>query len=466
MIDVAGVGAYRCVARVCVGKTRQRIARYNRLDRGRKNMKYLLAAVLLVSALAFADSRQTAPTVDAALAQARREHVPVFVDFQAQWCYSCYFMATHVLNGPEWEKLGKRMHAIEVDADSPDGAAWMKKLAIKALPSYVVLKADGSELGRITAEQSREKFYPALERILAGSDSLDALKAKGSAAAIAEVLAIYEARNEIDAGLNWYAGLADAQHKAVEAHPRAVFALERLRMEQAAHSENTQGCVAAAQRALSADAGCERVYVLEQLVDCSEKLPQPERKSVLAAQRPALSSLLDKQVFVEPAQCADQRTSVLVAADLAKAIGDKTAETAALDRGIADARRRLGENYGKDRNLADNLRVYLTRAERFDELDTLYPKLMAAYPDDYVYAYRYGGSLLKRGKPAQALPYLEQAAQKTFGANRLAVATLRVQTLLALNRRDDAEKVVADALEANGPWFPEAAAKLKAALKG
>ena len=429
-------------------------------------MKNLLAAVLLLPALALADSRPAAPTVDAALAQARREHVPVFVDFQAQWCYSCYFMATHVLNGPQWQALAKRMHAIEVDADSPDGAAWMKKLAIKALPSYVVLKPDGSELGRITAEQSREKFYPALERILAGSDSLDALKAKGSAAAIAEVLAIYEARNEIDAGLNWYASLTGAQRKAAEAHPRAVFALERLRMEQAAKAENTQSCVAAAQRALSADAGCERVYVLEQLVECGEKLPESERKAVLGAQRPALNSLLDKQVFVEPAQCADQRTSVLVAADLAKAIGDKAAETAALDRGIADARRRLGENYAKDRNLADNLRVYLTRAERFDELDALYPKLMAAYPDDYVYAYRYGGSLLKRGKPDQALPYLEQAAQKTFGANRLAVATLRVQALLALKRRDDAEKVVADALEANGPWFPEAAAKLKAALKG
>jgi thiol-disulfide isomerase/thioredoxin len=429
-------------------------------------MKHLLAAVLLAPTLLLADSRPAAPRVDEALARAQREHVPVFVDFQAQWCYSCYFMATHVLTGPQWETANKRMHALEVDADSPEGAAWMKKLAVKALPSYVVLNPDGSELGRITAEQSRDKFYPMLERILAGSDSLAALKAKGSAAAIAEVLVTYEARNEFDAGLRWYDSLTDAQRKTSQAYPRAVFALERLRMQKAAKAEDVPGCVAAAQRALAADAGCERVYVLEQLVECSEKLPQSERKSVLTTQRPALNTLLDKQVFVEPAQCADQRTSVLVAADLAKAIGDRSGETAALDRGIADARRRLGDSYAKDRNLADNLRVYLTRAERFDELDALYPELMAAYPDDYVYAYRYGGSLLKRGKPAQALPYLEQAAQKTFGANRLAVATLRVQALLALKRRDDAEKVVTDALEANGPWFPEAAAKLKATLQG
>ena len=429
-------------------------------------MKRRICALLLLPMFAIAAEHEPAPTVEAALAQAQREHVPLFVDFQAQWCYSCYYMASHVLTGAQWQAASKRMHAIEVDADSPDGAAWMKKLAVKALPSYVVLKGDGSELGRITAEQSREKFYPALERILAGGDSLDALKAKGSAAAIAQVLVIYEARNEIEAGLAWYAGLSEAQHKAAQANPRATFALARLQMQKAAKAEDVQACVAAGQRALAADAGCERVYVLEQLVECSEKLPAAERKSVLGAQRPALATLLDKQVFVEPPQCADQRTAVIVAADLAKAIGDTASETAVLDRGITDARKRLRDNYTKDRNLADNLRVYLMRAERTDDLDALMPKLMAAYPDDYVYAYRYGGSLLKRGKAAQALPYLEQAAEKTFGANRLAVATLRVKALIALNRHADAEKVVADALEANGPWFPEAAEKLKAALKG
>lgn len=423
-------------------------------------MKYLLSVALL-PLLAFAAAHE-APTVDAALAEAQREHVPVFVDFQAQWCYSCYFMATHVLNGPQWEKLGKRMHAIEVDADSPDGAAWMKKLAVKALPSYVVLKPDGSELGRITAEQPRDKFYPTLERILAGGESLDALKAKDS---LAEVLTIYEARNDIDGGLAWYASLSDAQRKTADTDKEVEFRLARLQMEKAAKQQDNAACVAAAKRALLGAGGCDRVYVLEQMLECSEKQPLQERRGLLTPHRVALDAQLDKQFFTTPAQCADQRTAVLVAADLAKATGDKAGEAAVLDRGIVDARKRLGSNYAQDRNLADNLRVYLTRAERIDELDALYPKLMAAYPDDYVYAYRYGASLLKRGKAAAALPYLEQAAEKTFGANRLLVASLRVQALLKLNRRADAEKVVADALEANGPWFPEQAQKLKDALK-
>lgn len=430
-------------------------------------MKTMFFSALLVAGSLHAAAAAKPQTIDEALQQAQREHLPVFADFQAQWCYSCYFMATHVLNGPQWDALEKRMVVVEVDADSPDGARWMKQLTIKALPMYVVLKPDGSELGRIVAEQPRDKFYPALEKILGGGDALDALKKKvdgGSIPAVADVLASYDARNQFQQGLDWYAGLPAAKRAAAEKNPAAAMWHERLTMEKAEKADDHAACVASAQKVLAADVGCDRYYVLESMMDCSEKMPQADRRTLLAPQLPSMNSLLDKQVFVQPAQCADQRTAVLVTADLEKALGDSAAEKAVLDRAIADAKHRLGDDYAKDRNLADNLRVYLDRGGRTDELDALMPKLIAAYPDDYVYSYRYGASLLKRNKPAEALPYLEKAAEKSFGANRLSVATYRVKALLALNRRADAQKVVADALEANGPWFPEQAAKLKALL--
>jgi thioredoxin family protein len=432
-------------------------------------MKRILATLLL-SALASHAMARTAPqTIDEALKQAQAEHLPVFADFQAQWCYSCYFMSTHVLVGPEWQAMEKRMVVVEVDADSPDGARWMKQLNVKALPMFVVLKSDGSELGRVVAEQPRDKFYAQMQKILSGGDAIDALKKKadsGSPAAVADVLASYEARNEVDEALAWYSGLPEARSAIADKDANVLMWHERLLMEKAAKAEDNAACVAAGQKVLAANnVGCDRYYVLEQVLDCSEKMPADQRKALLSAQRPALQTLLDKQVFVQPAQCADQRTAVFVAADLDKALNDSAGEKAILDRGIEDARKRLGGDVGKDRNLADNLRVFLDRAGRTDELDALMPKLIAAYTDDYVYSYRYGASLLKRNKPAEALPYLERAAEKSFGANRLTVASLRAKALIALNRRTDAEKVVADALEANGPWFPEQAERLKAVLK-
>src|ERR1700684_1267477 len=102
----------------------------------------VVSALFAIGSLHAAESSKPL-TIDDALKQAQREHLPVFADFQAQWCYSCYFMATHVLNGPEWEVLEKRVVVVEVDADSPDGSRWMNQLSIKALPMYVVLKPDG-----------------------------------------------------------------------------------------------------------------------------------------------------------------------------------------------------------------------------------------------------------------------------------------------------------------------------------
>ena len=438
------------------------------MEFGRPNeslMNRILAALLLGLLSSYAVARTAPQTIDEALKQAQAEHLPVFADFQAQWCYSCYFMSTHVLTGPQWQAMEKRMVVVEVDADSPDGARWMKQLNVKALPMYVVLKPDGSELGRVVAEQPRDKFYAQMQKILSGGDALDALKKKadsGSPAAIADVLASFEARNQVQEGLAWYDALPE-QRRGDDANVSMWH--ERLLMEKAAKAEDNAACVASGQKVLAANVGCDRYYVLEQVLDCSEKMPADQRKSLLSAQRPAMQTLLDKQAFVQPAQCADQRTAVLVSADLDKALDDSAGEKAVLDRGIEDARKRLGSDLGKDRNLADNLRVFLDRAGRIDELDALMPKLIAAYPDDYVYSYRYGASLLKRNKPAEALPYLERAAEKSFGANRLTVASLRAKALIALNRRNDAEKVVADALEANGPWFPEQAERLKAVLK-
>ena len=181
-----------------------------------------------------------------------------------------------------------------------------------------------------------------------------------------------------------------------------------------------------------------------------------------------MRTLLDQRVFVAKPACADARSIVTTAADLAQMLGDNKAEAALLDRAVADIERRLGGakqlDLKRDRNLADNLRLYLDRGKRVAALDALFPKLIAAYPDDYVYAYRYGRNLVERGEFARALPWLEQAAPKAYGVNRLSVAQYRAEALRKLGRDDDAKQVVADALKANGPFFADEVLKLKAVL--
>jgi thiol-disulfide isomerase/thioredoxin len=427
-----------------------------------------LPITLLALALSTAALAETPKTVDAALAQAKKAHQPVFLDFSAPWCYSCYFMMTHVLNGPEFEKLESRAVVAEIDADSPDGAAWMKKLQVKALPAYVVLNENGDELGRILAEQPREKFYPGIDRILAGSHTLDELKASaanGSKNAVAAVLASYEARKDGDGGLAWYASLPETTRAAAKNDPELALWVNRLELAKASKAGDDAATVMAAKRVLMGDIACDRPYVVDELLGASEKSPADVRKAMLTPEKKALDTMLAKDIFVAKPTCADQRSAVLTTADVDAALGDAKAETEVLDHAIATVRAQLGDDLKKDRNAADNLRVYLVRAKRTDELDALYPKLIAAYPDDYVYPYRWGRSLVERDKPKEALPLLEKAAEKAYGENRLVVATFRVKALKALHREQDAEKVVADTLEQNGKWFPEEVEKLKAELK-
>lgn len=429
-----------------------------------------LAVALLALAIAGplqaagAQASAAPATVDAALVKARKAHQPVLLDFHAPWCYSCYFMATHVLNGKEWEAIERRTVVADVDADSPDGAAWMKKLQVKALPAYIVLNEQGEELGRILAEQPRKVFYPNLDKILSGASTLDEIKRKaagGSLDAVASVLGSYQARSDGQGGLDWYATLPKALRDKAGGEKTIALWLDRLELARAAQADDDAATVAAAQRVLAGDIGCDRPYVVDQLIEASGKMPKAERTLLLAKQKTALDELLWKHVFVATPDCADQRSAVLVTADLDAAIGDDASERALLNRAIVSVRHQIGDDLAKDRNASDNLRVYLMRDKRTDELDALYPKLIAAWPDDYVYPYRYGRSLLDRDRPAEALPWLEKAADKAYGENRLIVATLRVKALDALHRQAEAKQIASDALEQSGPWFPKQAEALR-----
>jgi thiol-disulfide isomerase/thioredoxin len=440
---------------------------FNTLRHTKAPLLAALLAALPVAGLHAAEAK-TPLTIDEALKASAEQHRPVLVDFQAVWCYSCYYMASHVLNGSEWNAVQRKAIVVEADADSPEGQTWMKKLNASFLPSYVVLDQHGNELGRISAEQPREKFYPKINAILATGDTLDGLKRKaanGAPDAVADVLEAYQARSEGSEGLAWFAALSSSQRQDASKQARVHVALDQLALAKARASNDNASVIASAQKVLAQEIGCQRPYVLDNLLDATAGLPADQRKTLLAAQRQSLDRYVNTQVLTAKPSCADQRSAVLASANLDDALDDATAASAILDRAITQTRQRLGNKLASDRNLADNLRIYLLRAKRTAELDDYQQQLIAAYPDDYVYAYRYGRNLVETGRPAQALPYLTQAADKAYGANRLAVALQRVKALKALHRDDEANKVADDALETNGPWFPKQADALKAALK-
>lgn len=442
----------------------------------------LSAAVLLAGCGRKPEAPPTAPvpapsakeslSFDEAVARARARQSPLIVDFHAPWCYSCYFMATHILTGADWDAVEKKAVVVEVDADSPDGAALEEKYGIKFLPSYLVLDSGGAELGRILGEKTRAEFYPQINAILERGEPLSALAAQvkdGSAASLAAgrtVLKSYHARYDADGGLAWLAGLPAPAREALQRDGEGALTIARLQFLQAAQGNDAKAALARGRQVLAGELGCERPYELDRYLEFATQ--QADAKALLEAQRPAMEKLVADGVF-GATPCADKRSAVLTTADLDEALGDKAAKRALLGRAIADVERQIGGDLKKDRNLDDNLRIYQDQLAAltgdYSAYDALMPRLIEAWPEDYVYAYRWGKSLLARDRPDAALPQLEKAAGQAYGINRLQVAELRVQALKALQRDADARRVVAETLKANGPWFPDEAAKLKALVK-
>ncbi|NKF23848.1 thioredoxin family protein [Solimonas marina] len=429
------------------------------------------AAAAPTAATPAADTPSVKPEMsfDEARAKAKAQQLPLIVDFHAPWCYSCYFMATNILTGPQWDAVEKKAVVVEVDADSPDGASLQKQYGIKFLPSYLVLRADGQELGRILGEKTRAEFYPQINKIIDSGQTLQAERDKvkdGSQASVVagrSVLKSYHARYDADGGLQWFAGLPDDARKALQNDTQAALWMARLHFLQAVKADDKKTALAFGKTVLAGDLGCERPYELDRYMPIVEA--QPDAKTLIGEQQPAAQQLVEQGVFGEQ-PCADKRSAVFALFDIDGALGEKDAQEALLERAIADVEKDIGGDFKKDRNLDDNLRVYRDQLASltgdYSAYDALMPQLVAAWPDDYVYPERWGKSLLERGKADEALPHLEQAAQLAYGANRLLVAELRVKALQALHRDSDARRVVAETLKANGPWFPTEAAKLKA----
>jgi hypothetical protein len=280
------------------------------------------------------------------------------------------------------------------------------------------------------------------------------------------VLKAYYEREDFSGALNWLATLPAPVQAAVKADAEAATRISRIELMRAAAVQDSAQCLALAPKVFAGALSCDLGTELGGYQHCLEKLPAAEQKAPLAPFKPRLAAL-QKQILVEgKGQCSDTRGLVDMGADYYEQTGDTDALNQVLRQGVKYSERKLKGNYAGDRNLADNLRYYLDRAKDTAALDVLLPKLIAAYPDDYVYAYRFGKSLAQRGDFARALPLLEQSAPKAYGRNRLWVAQWRAYVLIKLGRADEARAVASEAMKANGPWFPDTVADLKAVLEG
>lgn len=413
------------------------------------------ALVLILGTAVFAAAQDDLPWFDK-LEPALKEATtgrPVFLDFEARWCYSCYYMEHHVLSRPAFQELAKTMVLVKLDADKKEGYRLREKYQVRALPTYLLLNSQGEEVGRIAGEQAEGEFLNKLKAILDQSMSPDQ-----KLTALVEAGRLGEAQNFFRESIK--------VQPALDADQRWKLAAARLELEEAKKKNDSDGLVVALDKIFELEEGCDFAYDVMGTQEQVEKLEPLVRQRIWKQEYQKLDSLAKRRVFGKAKdRCADSRTVAAALLHVLSRLGLNKEWRSTVDRAIRHYEKiSLDANLGRDRNAEDNWRYFLETAKRPKELDRLYAKLIEIYPLDYVYPYRYAKNLYSRKEYDQALLWVEKANLLCYGANLISVNHLRAQVLSALGRKSEALDLLKREIDANRGRFPKEITRLETLL--
>jgi thiol-disulfide isomerase/thioredoxin len=141
----------------------------------------MVTAPCLFLALMLAPSCAEGPfqdlSVEPALVAAKRDNKIVMIDFFTTWCGPCKKLDATTWKDPEVLKwLGEKTVALRIDAEKEKELA--AKHRIKAYPTMLFLKPDGSEMDRIVGYKGPKEFLSQANDALAGKNALTRAKEK------------------------------------------------------------------------------------------------------------------------------------------------------------------------------------------------------------------------------------------------------------------------------------------------
>ena len=379
----------------------------------------------------------------AALARARAENKPLFVDAWATWCHTCRAMRAYVLT----EELLPRGRFVwlSMDIEKPENERACAHLPTAALPTFFVLDPRDERVlarweGAASSAQMRT-FLADAEHAMAVGDggAADPLLAALAAADHAEL----EGRHADAAKL-----FGDVLASAPASWARRPDVLVS-RIDALARAKDDGACVELGLGSLSATGtSSSATDFASAAVDCSERLPKDPRSHAL-------------------------HTSV--AARLTTLLADATAPLSPDDRSdgyrlLWDVRLRLGDPKGAAEAAQERLRVLDDATSKVKEPDiaTLFDgarletllflrraKDAVAFlearekelPDDYNVPHRLGRAYLEDGRAADALLATDRALGKAYGPRKGLIYALRAEIYVKLGRPADARAAVASQLD-------------------
>ncbi|UXR63981.1 thioredoxin family protein [Bdellovibrio bacteriovorus] len=145
--------------------------------------------------------------LEAAKALALKSRKNLLVDYGAPWCPACVRLETEVFGTKKFQTVAKDYVLVALNADMSANKDFGKKYGIKAIPTVLVLKPDGSELYRSLDFVPADEFAKRIQSVKKNQKSNEELEKLATAGDKGAMLGLADqARNALDyeKAVKWY----------------------------------------------------------------------------------------------------------------------------------------------------------------------------------------------------------------------------------------------------------------------
>lgn len=392
---------------------------------------------------------------ETALAEARKENKPLFIDFFAEWCPPCRLMESTVLDKPQFLEASAGMVRVSMDIDRPSSREWMKRFGVRAFPTYLVTDPQLREIGRWLGSGSLPAFSAWVKDQRRWKDMPIAdAEAKVSSLDEAGRLRVAKARL---AGKNWQ-GAMDLLSGVKTREAEFLYASARVSKAEEAAGKDVKASTGPASplvpvykdaiaRFDGSDGKDAEADIMEWIGELYKLDPASAKpwldevpllvKRFLASRETANEGYAPADIYVTVADTLDDAgLSKEAAPYYLEAARDYASQAAK----VSNPERAKGLRYSQAR--------YLMAAGRAEEAASVYGELARRFPEEYAFHRAYSAVLTKLKRYPEALKEARRAEKLSYGDVRYGIVMQEARIELAQKDRQGAIKTLTTALSA------------------
>ncbi|MCP3098083.1 tetratricopeptide repeat protein [Myxococcus sp. K15C18031901] len=375
----------------------------------------------------------------AALAQARAEDKPLFIDYHAIWCPPCRTLEAQVFTAPAFVERARDYVLLSVDVDDPVNEPFLERFPVNNLPTLLVLDAETETpalrwMGGVGLEDVLALLDDAQRALHARLSGPEQLLLEGDRA--------YARREHALAAAKYQEAVArsardwNRRGRAVESALNALW-----------NAEHFQACAEYAVQEVPGLAAEEQVDAASFGYACARYAEEP--KPWAAPAQKALEPAIEKAF--EQAQRSGAKSQVWLYGSMAELLGERGDEEGARrlsEKHYAEVLAHRAKETTAQGRAAWDPQLYSAAESSGHLADTLelFARSEHELPGDFSASTRVAANLRELGRYDEALAATDRALKLAQGGRRLAVWLSRARTLERAGRKAEARADLKTAL--------------------